>query len=493
MKTNTWAYVLIISSLIIWSCQQKHKEAASEQETVAIKTGAKPNILFIAVDDLRPELNCYGQTHIISPNIDAIADQGIVFKNAYVTVPVCGASRASLLTGIHPTPSRFIDYGSRVDKEAAGITTLPEHFKNNGYYTTSVGKIFHHPDDGLASWSDQPVRPDYPNTLAQQELWRDYQSEENAYTKKDKLPLGAAGPAFEAADVADNVYYDGKTADLALKKIEKLAGQEQPFFLGVGFIRPHLPFNAPKKYWDLYDPEKIRLATNDSMPDHAPQESWHNYGELRSYTNIPNDTLPIRDEKALQLRHGYYASVSFIDAQIGKIIDKLKALGLYENTHIVLWGDHGWSLGEHTLWCKQSCFTQANHAPLIVKRAGDTKGKSTKSLVSFIDIYPTLCELSGLPKPIHTSGESFVSVLDDPQQEINEYIFWRWQNGETVKSPDFMLTRYTNEIGDKVSYMLYDHNADFEESENIIEKPEYKQAAQQMISALDGHIKTRDD
>ena len=297
MNNNTnYLLKLLISSLFLFSCNQKKKEPEAQTQE-----SKKQNILFIAVDDLRPELNCYGKTQIISPNIDAIASEGTIYNNAYVTVPVCGASRASLLTGIHPTKNRFIDYGSRVDEEAKGLTTLPGQLKNNGYFTTSVGKIFHHADHGLAGWSEPPVRPDYPNSLGQQELWRDYQSEENAYTKKDKLPLGAAGPAWEAAAVPDDTYYDGNTANLAVAKIKELANLKQPFFFGVGFIRPHLPFNAPKKYWDLYDRKKIKLSTINTMPYYAPKQSWHNYGELRSYTNIPNDTLPISPEKIINI------------------------------------------------------------------------------------------------------------------------------------------------------------------------------------------------
>ena len=487
MTNNTNFFLkLLISSLFLFSCNQKKKEP--EVQTLESK---KQNILFIAVDDLRPELNCYGKTQIISPNIDAIASEGTIYNNAYVTVPVCGASRASLLTGIHPTKNRFIDYGSRVDEEAKGLTTLPGQFKKNGYYTTSVGKIFHHPDDGLAGWSEPPVRPDYPNSLGQQELWRDYQSEENAYTKKDKLPLGATGPAWEAADVPDDTYYDGKTANLAVAKLNELANLKQPFFFGVGFIRPHLPFNAPKKYWDLYDRENIKLSTIDSMPKNAPLQSWHNYGELRSYTNIPNDTLPISSEKAISLRHGYYACVSYIDAQIGKVISELKRLNLYENTTIVLWGDHGWSLGEHTLWCKQSVYTKATKTPLIVKTSNQTAKGISNSLVSFIDIYPTLCDLTGIEKPKHLAGKSFANTLSEPNTQNNKYVYWRWQNGETIKSNQYVYTRYVNNQGEFLSHMLYDHNNDPDETKNLAVSKEYKNVVEELQEALDKHIKER--
>ena len=360
MKINKLNIYLLLFAIILGlsSCMQKENQP--------------PNILFISIDDLRPELNCFGASNIFSPNIDQLASEGMVFQSAYCNVPVCGASRASLLSGLYPTNKRFTNYGSRVEKDAPGVTTLPEHFKNNGYFTTSIGKVFHHLDDGLQSWSEVPYRPDYPNDIHQQELWRDYQSPENAHTKVEKLPLGAAGPAWEAADVHDTVYYDGKTTQLALNKLESLAKSKQPFFLGVGFIRPHLPFNCPKKYWDLYNENQIDLADNPFMPENAPKDAWHSYRELRGYTNIPKGKEAIADSSALKLRHGYYACVSYIDAQIGQIMQKLGELKLDKNTIIVLWGDHGWSLGEHSLWCKHSCFNNALQTTLLIKAPGYT-------------------------------------------------------------------------------------------------------------------------
>ncbi|MFS4467810.1 sulfatase [Maribacter sp. 2210JD10-5] len=473
----------LVFALLSLGCNEKQKEKG--------KIAKKPNILFISIDDLRPELNVYGQSQIVSPNIDALGADATVFNKSFCTVPVCGASRASIMTGIHPTPSRFVDYGSRIDEEATGVISLVEHFKNNGYFTTSVGKILHHPNDGLKGWSEQPFRPDYPNTLNQQELWRDYQSEENKENyNTSMLPLGAPGPAWEAADVSDNTYFDGKTADAAVAKLDALVKAKEPFFFGVGFIRPHLPFNAPKKYWDLYNPKEIELAENTSFPKDVPLDAWHNSGELRSYNNIPNDTLPIFDEQALKLRHGYYASVSYIDAQVGKVIDKLKALGLYEETIIVLWGDHGWSFGEHGLWCKHSCFTNALRAPLIMKSIENKHGK-TDALVSFVDVYPTLCELADLEKPSHLVGKSFASILKNPEEKGNEYIYARWQNGETIKSDRYTLTQYFDKNGKPKSQMLYDNFTDPAEDNNIAETIAAEEALQTLAKALQLHLENR--
>lgn len=451
----------------------------------------KPNIIFIVVDDLRPELNCYGKTQIISPNIDGLADEGLVFTRAYCNVPVCGASRASLLTGLYPTPSRFTNYGSRVEKDAPGIVSLPGHFKNNGYYTTTLGKIFHHPDDGLSAWSELPYRPDYPNSLKQQELWRDYQSDELSWTKEKDLPLGASGPAWEAADVDDSLYYDGKTTRLTLHKLEQLAKLNKPFFFGLGFIRPHLPFNAPKKYWDMYDPSGIVLADNPYMPTNAPRDAWHNYRELRGYTNISNDTVPIPDDTARKLRHGYFACVSFVDAQVGLVVNKLKELNLYDNTIIVIIGDHGWSLGEHTLWCKHSCFNNALRTTMIIKAPGFEQGAKTSSLVSFVDLYPTLCELAELERPGHLGGRSFLPVLKDTTAVVNEYVFARWQNGESVKSDRYLYTRYYGRNGEVSGEMLYDHESDPDENNNVVGLKENLKVVEELKKALENHFKER--
>lgn len=451
-----------------------------------------PNVLFIAVDDLRPELNCYGATQIISPNIDRLANSGVVFNRAYCNVPVCGASRASLLTGLYPLVDRFTDYGSRVDEEAGTVATLPQYFKDNGYRTAGIGKIFHHPNDALRSWTDLPVRPDYPNDLAVQEEWRDYRSAEYAGLNRQELPGGATGPAWEAADVPDDTYYDGKTATLALAKLDELARQDKPFFLGVGFIRPHLPFNAPKKYWDLYPEESIKLADNPFMPKDSPKDADFNSNELRSYANIPDGKEPIDDATALKLRHGYYACVSFSDAQIGKIMQKLEALGLADNTIIVLWGDHGWSLGEHSHWGKHTCFNNAVQTPLIVRVPGGLQGAKTDALTEFVDIYPTLCELAGLALPPHLQGRSLAPVLKDPDAQVNDYLFARWNNGETVVSKRFNYTEYRNpKTGKVISSMLYDRLNDPAENVNVVNNPEFKPVVEKLSAVLEKHLNER--
>ncbi|RKN83447.1 sulfatase [Ulvibacterium marinum] len=481
---HTLYYLLIVVLAVFSSCKEKTEKAIE-------KTQTKPNILFISVDDLRPELNAFGASQIISPHIDRLANDAMTFNRAYCNMPVCGASRASILTGIYPTPTRFTDYKTRVDEEAPKVTYLPEYFKQQGYFTSTIGKIFHHPDDGMRSWSETPYRPDYPNDIAQQELWRDYQNKENAWTKTTDLPLGGAGPAWEVGEVTDSAYYDGKTTELALKKLEELTQKDEPFFFGLGYIRPHLPFVAPKKYWDLYDPQTIMLPEHPNLPKDSPAGAWHNFEELRAYANIANDTLPIPKDQVLKLRHGYYACVSYIDAQIGQVVDKLKELGQYENTIIVIWGDHGWSLGEHGLWCKHSCLEKALRTTLIIKPQGSDKVGSSDALVSLIDVYPTLSDMAGLEIPDHLKGKSLAPLFENPNEKINDYLFSRYENGETVKGDRYIYTQYFDADGKFESHMLYDHKNDPEETINIVDASEHAETVARLKAALKKHMTDR--
>ncbi len=450
------------------------------------KEPEKLNVLFIAVDDLRPELNCYGNSHIHSPNIDKLANSGSMFSRAYCNIPVCGASRASLLSGMHPTRKRFTTWFTRTDEDAPAVVTLPEHFKTNGYTTISYGKVFHHPDDGLQSWSETPWRPDYPNDINIQELSRDYQDSDNLWTRDSLLPGGAAGPAWEKSDVPDNTYFDGLIADKALERLNMLQNSDAPFFLAVGFVKPHLPFNAPSKYWDMYTREEIQLAPNPYMPENAPKEAIYNFGELRAYSNIPKDEKPLEDSLAYNLKHGYYACVSYTDAQIGKLLDKLEETGLAKNTIVVIWGDHGWSLGEHTHWCKHTCFHNSLQVPMIVRAPG-IKPSKPLGLTDFIDIFPSLCELADLKIPEQLQGNSFVDKMKDPKLN-QDTVYCRYPNGETIVTERYVYTEYHSEAGIYLSNMLYDHQTDPFENVNIAGKPEMQGIKDSLSTALRKHI-----
>lgn len=419
----------------------------------------RPNVLFIAVDDLRPELACYGKQHIHSPNIDRLAATGVLFERAYCMVPTCGASRASLMTGIRPTRTRFVSYQTIAQKDAPGITTMNTQFRKNGYFTASLGKVFHHASDSAEGWSE-------PAWRTKGIPW--YRNPENheLHTKRQKQGSRKRGPAWESADVADDAYADGVIANRAIADLRRLKDREEPFFLAVGFLKPHLPFIAPKKYWDLYDADKIQLPDNYHVPKDAPKESIHSSGEMRAYAGIPAKG-PVSDETARNLIHGYYACVSYADAQIGKLLDELDRLQLSDNTIVVLWGDHGWNLGEHTLWCKHSCYETSMQIPLIVRAPGIKGGQRRSGLIESIDLYPSLCELAGLPLPDHLQGRSFATLMKDADAEWKSAAVGRFQNGDTIRTDAFRFTEYTDRKGKRTSRMLYDHNADPHENVNV--------------------------
>lgn len=419
----------------------------------------RPNVLFIAVDDLRPELGCYGQQHIHSPNIDRLAASSVLFERAYCMVPTCGASRASLMTGIRPSPDRFVSYQTRADNDAPGITTLNTHFRNNGYHTVSLGKVFHDAKDNADGWSEPAWR-----TKGMQ-WYRDPRNHE-LHTTRQKQGSRSRGPAWESADVPDNAYADGVIAERAVADLQRLKNREEPFFLAVGFLKPHLPFIAPQKYWNLYDHEKIQLPDNYHVPKDAPKESIHTSGEMRSYAAIPAKG-PVSDETARNLIHGYYACVSYTDAQIGKLINELDRLELADSTIVVLWGDHGWNLGEHTLWCKHSCYETSMQIPLIVRAAGIKGGQRRRGLIETIDLYPTLCELAGLPAPSHLQGQNFTSLMKDATAQWKSAAVGRFKNGDTIRTDAFRLTEYTDRKGNPTSRMMYDHRSDPGENVNI--------------------------
>ncbi|MCC5929640.1 MAG: sulfatase [Cyclobacteriaceae bacterium] len=431
------------------------------------------NVLFIAVDDLRPELNAYGKTRIQSPHIDRLAREGTTFTRAYCNVPVCGASRASILTGLRPTRERFLGYDTWVDKDAPGIITLPMHFKNHGYYTISNGKVAHHQGDCEGVW-DEEWRPRPQGTS-----WRDYLLPENL-ALDDSIKRG---PSWEIADVPDSAYFDGKIAVKTIRDLQKLKEKDQPFFLAVGFFKPHLPFNAPKKYWDLYDPADIGLADNPFKPENAPDAAMHNFGELRNYHGIP-PTGPLPDTLANRLRHGYHACVSYTDAQIGHLLNALDELGLRQNTIVILWGDHGFNLGEHGLWCKHCNFNTSLNAPLIISAPGYAGGQKTFTVTEFIDIYPTLSELSGLELPEHLDGLSLVSVLKDPEHLHKNYAVSKYGNGVTLIQDQFFYTEWRTRNDSIYARMLYDHQTDPDENINISERPETAQRVKEMSTAL---------
>ncbi len=443
----------------------------------ALAADKSPNVLFIAVDDLRPQLGCYGKSGIHSPNIDRLAANGIVFNRAYCMVPTCGASRASLMSGIRPSRNRFVNYLAWAEKDAPGVTTLNTHFKKNGYYTISNGKVFHHPADNAVGWSEPAWRPKGVQTYAIPD------NQKLAATRAKELGRRGRGPAFESADVPDDTYGDGKVANKAIADLRRLSKKDEAFFLAVGFFKPHLPFIAPTKYWELYDREKIQLPDNYHRPKDAPDESIHTWGELRAYADVPKKG-PLPDELARTLIHGYYACVSYTDAQVGRVLKELERLDLADNTIVVLWGDHGWNLGEHTLWCKHCCFETSMHAPLIVRAPGVDGGKKTDGLTEFIDIYPSLCELAGLSLQDHLQGKSFVPLMKKPDMPWKPAAVGRFRSGDTIRTDQHRFTEYAGANGKPVARMLYDHDADSGENVNISERSQSKEVVKSLTEQL---------
>lgn len=444
----------------------------------------RPNVLFIMVDDLRPELGAYDHHVVKTPNIDEFSSRATLFTNAYVNVPVCGASRASMMTGIRPNQVRFRSYQARADKEAPDAETLFGVLKSNDYQTHSIGKIMHFANDSEDDWTSLPWKPKVEHGMGH----RNYLLEENIkFFKKHKT-----GPPFEMADVEDSAYFDGKTTLEALNRLNQLSKNQKPFFLAVGFVKPHLPFNAPKKYWDLYDHSKIQLPNNPNQPTNAPPKAKHAFGELRKFDGIPKNPLPVSDSMARKLIHGYYACVSYIDAQIGILLEGLDNLNLSENTIVFILGDHGWSLGEHGLWAKHSPFDLATRTPLIVRtpeHLSETyKSGRAHGLVEFIDIFPTIMELVDLAELDQLDGKSFVEQLKDPLSDGKEVVFPRWSIAEIIKTDQYSYTEWRDKRGGVLERMLYDHNLDPEETFNVSEEPEYADIVKLLHRRLSQHV-----
>ena len=393
----------------------------------------RPNILFVAVDDLRPEFGAYGAGHVKSPNLDRIAQAGLTFTRAYCQQAVCSPTRSSLMTGTRPDTTKVWDLETHFRDALPNVVTLGQHFKNHGYFVQGMGKIYHGSLDDAPTWSvpwqsSRGQAYGLPANLALNNR-QPAAAEPAADTakksgkkRKAATPKNSRGPAFEGADVPDDTFTDGANATLAVATLGQLAKKKEPFFLAVGFSKPHLPFVAPKKYWDLYDPAKIPLAPNKFRPKDAPDYAIQPGGELRNYHGIPEGSIP--DDLARQLKHGYYAAISYMDAQLGRVLDELDRLDLRKNTIVILWGDHGWKLGEHDAWCKHSNAENDTHGALLLSVPGmKHAGAKATGLVEFVDIYPTLADLAGLPLPAHLEGHSFKPVLDNPSRPWKQAAF----------------------------------------------------------------------
>jgi len=442
----------------------------------------KPNILFISVDDLRPELGCYGKATMRTPNIDRIAAQGTVFENAYCQTAVCMPSRVSVLSGYRPETV----FSSKIesDKFPSEMVPLPQHFRNAGYTAVSVGKIFHYNDDGDAFW-DRKHTETFDEQAAHHGWSSGYQLEANksvfanygrSLTRNggDKLKRPAS---VEISNAPDTAYPDGIIAQTAVDELKKLQAAGKPFFLATGFYRPHLPFVAPKKYWDMYEREAIELPANAApVIDGVTQYDWN---ELRRYGDIPNKG-PLSEAKAKELIHGYYASVSFSDAMIGKVLDTLQDLGLDKNTIIVVWGDHGWNLGEHGWWCKHTNYETSTRSAMLASAPGMPKSNRTNALVELIDLYPSLCDLANIKAPEYLEGSSFVPLMENPKQAWKTAAFSTFGGASTIRTNEYRLIKHEKSAGIE----LFDHRTDPGETRNVANDPKYKTIKQQLLKQL---------
>ena len=490
----------------------------------------KKNILFIAVDDLKPLLNCYGESGIISPNIDKLAEKGTVFLNNHCQQAVCAPSRASLLTGLRPDDTKVWDLKTIMRDHVPNVLTMPQYFKQNGYETVAFGKIYdpRSVDKQLdkPSWSipykdvnrynyeakfGEPYlgRWQSPDTKAKAEVYIKIAAGKGMKGYKQKeYAQQFVKPSTEMIDVPDEVYADGQTTLNAIKMMRKLAKQDKPFFLAVGFKKPHLPFTAPQKYWDLYSRKDIELSEWQKKPQDGPAIAMHTWGELKSYSDIKehigSDGL-LDNEKQAELIHAYYACVSFIDAQIGKLLVELKEQGLDKNTAIVLWGDHGWHLGDHGLWCKHSNYEQATRSPLIFADPYIKGNIKNSSPTEFIDIFPTLCELTGIKTPSNLEGKSLVPIMNGEAGQVKEFALSQYPRGKDVMGYSMRTERYryvewhNNNYRSYKTYMkanitaveLYDYETDPDETKNLTTSKEYSKTKEKLSKQLRAYLQSR--
>lgn len=444
----------------------------------SVLAAERPNVLFIAVDDMRVELSCYGKEYVHSPNIDRLASRGTMFTHAYCQQAVCNPSRASLLTGLRPETLGIWDLPTHFRQKLPDVVTLPQLFKNSGYFTQGIGKIFHNwrQDDyqgDARSWS-VPAVMHYASHATDQAIVE-------GTVPEDEVNV----PRCEMRDVPDEAYFDGRVAQLAVDALGQLKQNGNSFFLAVGFWKPHAQFNAPKKYWDLYHRSEIQPPANSEPPTNVPPIALHDSREILRGFKDNVGGIPTA-EQVLALRHGYLAAISYVDAQIGRVLDELDRLDLRSNTIVVLWSDHGFHLGEHGLWAKTSNFELDARVPLIMATPEKPQGVRCDSLVELLDLYPTLADLCDLAAPDNLEGVSLRPLLDDANARVKDAAYtWHPRpaypaDGQNPQAMGFSKRtqryRYTEwrdfETGQVLARELYDHDTDPAETQNIADAPE---------------------
>jgi len=504
----------------------------------------KMNVLMIAVDDLKPVLGCYGDNLVRTPNIDRLALRGSVFVQNYCQQAVCGPTRASLMTGMRPDKTKVWDLKTQMREANPEILSLPQFLSEQGYSTQGIGKVYDprcvDKDLDSLSWNvpyyksstkyfaKETGAPEMDYQLpASKELIRKYRAEGQGKGLKGKelteYVQKYIRPSVERVDVPDNAYNDGANVLHAKEILSQLSKNNRPFFFAVGISKPHLPFVAPKKYWDLYKRDEMPVAPFQQKARNGPELAYHRASELYAYSDIPSlasfsdqkgGGLDIPLDKQKELIHGYYAATSYADAQVGMLLHALDSLGLRENTIVVLWGDHGWHLGDHNLWCKHTNFEQATHSPLLVSDPR-IKPSRTTSVTEFIDVFPTICELAGVAVPAHLDGKSLVPVMKNPGTKIKEFAVSQYPRthnameverlgysdgefmGYSIRTDRYRFTLWMKDgfRSDKpfkndlvVAAELYDYDKDPNETVNVVDEKEYssvsKQLREQMLRFL---------
>jgi len=461
---------------------------------VAAREKRQPNVLFIAVDDLRPQLGCYGDAVVKSPHIDRLAARGTTFTRAYCQQALCSPSRISLLSGRYPATTRIFTIGPALRETLPDIVTLPQHFKNHGYFARSLGKVYHVGIDDPPSWSVpswQSRKPRYgpEGREAVRKYRREMKTAGKPIPRRGKGAAFYAGPAFEAPDLPDDELSDGDIGREAVAALKDLAGKpEQPFFLAVGFHNPHVPWIAPKRYWDLYRPEDIPLPDNSYPPKNAPAFAARTGADFFWYGNTPKDRV-VTPKFGRKCLHGYLAAVSYIDAQVGRLLDALAETGRENDTLVILWGDHGYYMGEHGWWGgKHNNYEGATRAPLIVALPGQSKrGVKCDALVEFVDIYPSLVEICGLSPADGPQGTSFKPLIDDPNADTKDRSHsWYPKGGYrgiAMRTDRWRFVEW-RKAGAPNVYELYDHRSDPQENENLAVKPEYAETIRELSAKL---------
>jgi len=434
--------------------------------SVAQGAPAMPNVLLICIDDLRPELGCYGVDYIRTPHIDRLAAGATLFERHYVQAPTCGASRYALLTGTYGPPhnSALFNRAQRaaVDPDAV-FPSLPGWFRTHGYTTVSVGKISHHPGGlGGPDWND-PEAEEMPSDWTRSPMpagpWQHPRGVMHALANGEIRDKADEMDVYQSVAGPDTIYPDGLITQQSRRELRQLAADDRPFFLAVGLIRPHLPFGAPARYLEPYAEADLPPIPHPHKPAH--RSTWHPSGEFKQYHRWGKD--PNLDATfALEVRRHYAACVSYADAQVGLLLDELEAAGVADETVVVLWGDHGWHLGEHAVWGKHTLFEESLHAPLILRRpGGDASAKRIPAVVETIDLFPTLCDLANLAVPDALDGRSIVPLLDDRDARGRGALSYH-DSAVTLRSDTHRLIVHRDG-----GVELYDHIADAGETRNV--------------------------